>query len=287
VEEQKPEGAPTPSPKRERVKKRDWALQLQGALNAAEALDNVPITPSTAKTQESLQARAALIERQMNLERDDDATAAEITDLKAKLKDATAEVERLKPLEQRVTELTQQNTALGIRANTPVIKADPNHEATALELKSLWKIYENQIAAQEDVGKIKMALRAIMIAGDVPATRRICELAKVEFHRLHSFLIAGESNLRGLIMARGIDGVIVKAVLDIKFPTPATTTPVYVAPVSAPTPATLTPPRPRPEFERPANLVRADESGLRKHEQDQAAAKEFGTTMTAILGGKQ
>ncbi len=121
----------------------------------------------------------------------------------------------------RIAELEQQNRGLQVAASMRevVTVSDPNHAAVKEErdaLESIVTLFAGVLT--EDI-KAETAVRVTSCSPR--AVKSFCRLAHIDYGALLRYTTLAEPELRRLQTARDSNGVIVRAVLAVKYPAPA------------------------------------------------------------------
>jgi hypothetical protein len=153
---------------------------------------------------------------------------------------AAGQAEKITALEQKssasaakITELEQQNRELQAKASTPRIECipDPNHATVKEERDALHGIVTLIAATLAEDARAEAAVRVIQSCSNPAAVDTFCRLVKIDYGALVDYATYTESALRGLQSARDSNGIIVRAVLAVKYPAPVKPqAPVVVVP---------------------------------------------------------
>ncbi len=134
------------------------------------------------------------------------------------------ELEQQHAIEQRrIAELEQQNRELQVTALTRAVVtvSDPNHAAVKEERDALQSIVALLAATLAEDARAETAVRVSQLCNSPRAVEFFCRLVNIDYGALTRYTTSSESDLRRLQTARDSNGVIVRAVLAVKYPAPA------------------------------------------------------------------
>ena len=167
-----------------------------------------------------LTEKGSLLKTLFTLERE--TGQAEQAEESAKMTQRIAELsEQLSVSAARVKELERENARLTTLAGTRKIEyvPDPNHASVQEERNSLMHV---MVSGLDEPALVEMAVRVSQSCSP-GLLERFCQVARIELWNLKRFLGASEQDLKKWACAKDSNGVIVRAVLAVKYPAPAKT----------------------------------------------------------------
>ncbi len=167
-----------------------------------------------------LTEKGSLLKTLFTLERETE--QAEQAEESAKMTQRIAELsEQLSVSAARVKELERENARLTTLAGTRKIEyvPDPAHASVQVSLESQRRVVTLLVAAlpDNDQTRMEVAVRVVQSCNQVTA-EEFCRTLKIDMSRITRFLQCSEAELRRLASATDVNGSVVRAIVNVKYP---------------------------------------------------------------------